>query len=282
MKPTAALVNGANDLPKVVLRSEDGAQAEIYRHGAHLTSWIPARGEEVLFLSRASQFGPGMAIRGGAPVIFPQFAGRGPLPKHGFARLVDWELVETFREPPGVSAAFRLIDSDVSRKIWPHAFRALLTVAIGGQQLDLSLKVTNPGPADLTFTAALHTYLRTAEISQTVVEGLGGLAYLDSTAGDREMRQQEPDLSFNGEVDRIYLNAPARLAVRAPGRRLAVESAGFPDVVVWNPWSEKGAALDDLEPGGYRRMVCLEAAVIGTPITLHPGESWQGTQHLSA
>jgi len=280
MNASAALVKGINDLPKVMLVSDDGARAEIYLHGGHLTSWVHADGAERLFLSSTSLFGPETAIRGGVPVIFPQFAGRGPLSKHGFARTAAWELLETQLDPPTVS--FRLVDSAATRQVWPHAFKAVLTVTILARQLELSLEISNPGPDAFSFTAALHTYLRTPHIGSTMIEGLSGLPYLDSTAGDRPARQPEADLSFKGEVDRIYLDAPSALAVRTPDRRLAVESAGFPDVVVWNPWREKGAALSDLEPEGYRHMVCLEAAVIGRPVALQPGESWRGVQRLLA
>ena len=43
------------------------------------------------------------AVRGGIPVLFPQFADRGPLKKHGFARDLPWQLVEGNRplEPKG-------------------------------------------------------------------------------------------------------------------------------------------------------------------------------------
>jgi glucose-6-phosphate 1-epimerase len=32
---------------------------------------------------------------------------------------------------------------------------------------------------------------------------------------------------------------------------------------------------------GYRRMLCIEAAVIDKPVTLAPGEAWSGRQLLS-
>src|SRR5512146_3353582 len=80
---------GRNNLPKVILHGPDGAQAEVYLHGAQVTSWKAADGLERLFLSERSDFLPGSAIRGGVPVIFPQFNELGPLIKHGFARRME-------------------------------------------------------------------------------------------------------------------------------------------------------------------------------------------------
>ncbi|KHF24579.1 aldose 1-epimerase-like protein [Solemya velum gill symbiont] len=87
--------NGGDDFSKVVLTAEDGAQAEIYLYGAHVTDWCPAGDDERLFLSERAEFSEGTAIRGGVPVCFPQFADEGPFLKHGFARLGLWELVST-------------------------------------------------------------------------------------------------------------------------------------------------------------------------------------------
>jgi len=58
--------------------------------------------------------------------------------------------------------------------------------------------------------------------------------------------------------------------------------AGFTDVVIWNPGAERGAALSDLEPDGWLSMLCVEAAVVGTPVELGPGERWTGQQVLNA
>jgi glucose-6-phosphate 1-epimerase len=70
--------------------------------------------------------------------------------------------------------------------------------------------------------------------------------------------------------------------VQDGAQQLEIASEGFPDVVVWNPGSVKGAALVDLEPGGYRSMLCIEAAVIGQPVTLEPGGKWEGSQRIYA
>ena len=71
--------------PALRLTAADGAQATVLRHGAQIVSWIPAGDQERLYLSPIAAAGPGQAVRGGIPVVFPQFASQGPLPKHGYA-----------------------------------------------------------------------------------------------------------------------------------------------------------------------------------------------------
>jgi glucose-6-phosphate 1-epimerase len=278
----ASIVAGINDLPKVILQAEDGARAEVYLHGAHVTSWAPAGGDERLFLSRTSDVKPGGAIRGGVPVVFPQFSDRGPLPKHGFARSMAWEITGQVHDAGTVTARFRLHDNAATFAIWPYRFVAELAVTVGGPALAMSLDVQNTGAEIFDFTAALHTYLCVADVAETAVLGLQDTAFLDTTAGGGEGVQGALELHFDGEVDRIYFAVPHELYLRDPARRLAVHAAGFPDVVTWNPGPAKGATLADLEPEGYRRFVCIEAAAIGQPVRLAPGEGWQGSQTLSA
>jgi len=50
--------------------------------------------------------------------------------------------------------------------------------------------------------------------------------------------------------------------------------------VVWNPGQEKGDALADMPEGGWKQMLCVEAAQVLRPIELQPGESWAGMQTL--
>lgn len=51
--------------------------------------------------------------------------------------------------------------------------------------------------------------------------------------------------------------------------------------VVWNPWDKKSKALPDLGDEDYKTMLCLDSAVIETPIVLKPFEEWKGRQELS-
>src|SRR5262245_32699063 len=175
---------GREGLPSLALVAGDGARAEVYLHGAHVTSWIPAGGDERLFLSARSRFGPGEAIRGGIPVCFPQFAAQGPLPNHGFARTSVWELAEAQRTVTGAARALlRLADSPATRAQWSHPFALELTVSVTGRTLELGLTVINTGAKAFEFTGALHSYLRVADVRRATVRGLQNVRYRDKALG---------------------------------------------------------------------------------------------------
>lgn len=265
------------------LRAADGATAEVHQHGAHVTSWCPVPGdEEQLFLSSRTALS-GAAIRGGIPVIFPQFAAEGPLPRHGFARTAEWDVESTGHDARGVAvAALTLRDSADTRAMWPHSFVATLDVRVGGAMLDVALTVENTSDAPLSFTAALHTYLRVYQSDAVELVGLHGTSYRESSAPTALVADEAESIQARGEIDRVYVNAPRRLTLREPGRLLDVEMVEFPDVVVWNPGATRAAALDDMEPGGETRMLCVEAAAVQQPIVLDAGRRWSGAQRFFA
>ncbi len=266
--------SGNNGLPKISITTPDGSSAEVYVHGAHVTSWTPANDEERLYLSAASQFREGAAIRGGVPVVFPQFSGWGPLPKHGFARNRAWELTRVAAD----AARFQLRDSNETRAIWPHAFFIEYSTALRERELVLELTVTNSNAEPFTFTAALHTYLRVADIAHTSIAGLAETRFFDA-ALKQEAIQSDTVLRFSGEVDRVYYDI-SHVTVDDDRRSLEVHSYGFPDCVIWNPGETLAATLHDLEPGGYQRFVCVEAAIFKSPVTLAPQDTWRGGQVL--
>lgn len=268
--------------PVLKLQTPDGAVALVSLFGGQVLSWRPAGGSERLYLSPRAVFDGRTALRGGVPVCFPQFAACGPLPKHGFARNRPWTLVTQRSGPDFVLVTLRLTDDDATRALWPHAFVAELSVGIGGGRLDLELEVDNPGDASFQFTAALHTYLQVREVEATRIEGLRGLEYRDSADGDALKRETAISVTVEDEVDRIYHNAPATLLVREDQRSLGIHAENFPDVVVWNPWEHKCAALPDMPADGFRRMLCVEAGAIRQPVELAPGASWWGRQTLVA
>lgn len=253
------------------------ADAEIYLQGGHLTQWQPHGAAPVLFLSPRALYAPGKAIRGGVPVIFPWFgphATDGAKPMHGFARSRPWRLITSGPGPDGAAIVeLGLGDDDATRALWPSAFGLRYRIAIG-EALVMELTTINTSPAPFAFEAALHTYLAVGDVGRIGVAGLEHTTYIDKVDAMTRKRHGAGALRLTGETDRVFLNTTARCVVSDPvlGRRLIVDKSGSATTVVWNPWASKGAAIADLEPQGWRRMVCVETAnAADDAITLAPG-----------
>jgi glucose-6-phosphate 1-epimerase len=280
----APAANGRDAGPAIVaIHADDGAAAEIHRHGAHVTSWRPSPdGEERLFLSGTSEYGPGAAIRGGIPIIFPQFGTEGPLPRHGFARTPEWAVGGVGRASNGMAEAELVLrDSEETRAIWDGAFTAVATVRVVGARLAVTLTIENVGDQPFAFTAALHTYLRVRDVGDERIEGLEGARY--RVPGSRTLLRDEADSVLVGDyLERIYVGAPPRIELHDGARSTSIISEGFTDAVLWNPGPERAASVPDIEPGGEQRFVCIEAAVVHTPVELGPRRRWAGTQTLVA
>lgn len=263
------------DTPCIRLNA-DGATALVALHGAHVLSWQPADGRERLFLSERAVFDGQAAVRGGIPLVFPQFAERGPLQKHGFARITPW----TFHGIDDDAALFELVDDGTRFPGWPHPFRAGLRLQLTATQLSATLEIDNTGDTTFAFTAAMHTYLRVADIGNVTLEGLQGCDYEDSANGGTLHREHNYEVTFDGEVDRIYGDVVAPLTLIDGNHHMPIEQDGFGDVVTWNPGEPLAARIGDLSPGDYRRFVCVEAGQVMQPVVLAPGERWMGMQRL--
>jgi len=267
----------------ITLTAGDGAKSRIQLNGAHVTSWVPAGyDEDRIFVSSKSGFGPGVSVRGGIPVCFPQFGNSGPLQQHGFARVSPWTVLHAEDGAERAVAVLRLIDNDHTRAMWPHPFSAELAVTVGGATLELVLTVTNTGDLPFSFTAALHPYFRVHDAHACRVEGLMGSVYVDGLEGGARGEETSDVLVIDGEIDRVYFDVGGSLRLREPERSLTLEQRGFPDAVVWNPGEAGVARRADFHTGDERKMLCVEAAVVGRPVTLKAGEIWEGAQRITA
>ncbi len=266
-------------LPAIRWRSRDGASAIATLQGAHLVSWVPAGGEECLYVSERSPFEGGRAIRGGVPVCFPQFADRGPLAQHGFARTQAWSFMGGSESEGGSRVSFLLESSPETLAAWPGAFRLVLVATIGGPRLDLELRVENAGVAAFAFSAALHTYLRVSDAAVARLEGLRGIRYLNRAESINHVEPRDR-VTADGPIDRVYFAPPPTTRLEDGGRNLRIEQRGFTDTVVWNPGLERTAGMTDMPPDGYRKMLCVEAAAIEPPVELAPRSAWHGGQSI--
>lgn len=257
--------------------STAAAEADLYLQGAHLANWKPRGQRPVLFLSSKSLFAAGKAIRGGVPIIFPWFGARSdgkPGPAHGFARTSEWTLEGTNQlVDDRVEVTVGLSDSDATRQLFDSAFRLRFRVTIGSE-LEMELEVANHGTEPFTFEEALHTYLAVGEVERTSIFGLEKTAFIDKTDGFKRKQQGSEALRIAKETDQVHLDTRAVCTVWDPvwERRITIEKSGSASTVIWNPWSEKSKGMADMEPDGWKQMLCVETAnAADNAVVLAPG-----------
>ena len=262
------------------------ASGLMYLQGAHIAHWQPSAQDPVLFLSRQSAFEPGKPIRGGIPIIFPwfgadskdRFNGR-PGPSHGYARLEEWTLQSAQRNARGLGLKLTLGPTGMSRSMQFDHFLLTLDVAIG-ETLSMALTVANPGNTPISFEEAFHNYFYVMDVHETAVSGLEGTSYMDKTDKMQQKPASDARITFNGPVDRVYLDTTAPLTIHdgTQRREIRIVKTHSRNTVVWNP----GKALPDLGEWDWHEMVCVETANVATnAVTIGPGESFTMSQIIS-
>lgn len=271
--------------PIVTLRNEStSSETDIYAFGATVTAWRKNNSRNILFLSDKSDLSGGKAIRGGIPLVFPQFR-NGPLPAHGFARNSPWRIEQTGINSHGAPyVTFELVSSPATLAIWPHEFIASYTVALSDKLMS-NIKITNTGPNPFNCQCALHTYFSVSDIAAVAVLGLVGTTYLDKLRENGRYQEESQAVEITSETDRVYLSTPELVSLQdrvenGATREISISKHNMADAVVWNPWEAKCSTMKDLAPDAYRRFVCVEAGQIQHPIALLPNASWVGHQVL--
>jgi glucose-6-phosphate 1-epimerase len=271
----ASVTTGSGGLPRVGI-SGPAATAEVYLHGAQLTSWYPSGAEEVIFLSKQSQWAAGHAIRGGIPVCFPWFRNKADDPKapsHGFVRTKAWQLDSVEKLGDAVRVSLSTSSDEGTRAWWPYDFHLQHRLTIGAE-LTQALVMTNTGSKPLRFEEALHTYYRVGGADAVRISGLDAVEYLDNTDNNRQKRQQG-DIAFTAQTDRVYVDTTHPVEIIDPilRRRIRLEKQASRTTVVWNPWSTGAQSLADLGDDEWRTMACVEASNIRAfAVDLEPGQ----------
>jgi glucose-6-phosphate 1-epimerase len=269
------VLSGNSGLPKIRVTAPS-ASAEIYLHGAQLTSWQPVNAKEVLFLSEHSSWQDGRAIRGGIPVCFPWFRAKADdlsAPAHGVVRTKEWQLESVKIDGECVVVICSTQNDESTHHWWPHAFRLEHKLSIG-KSLRLELNITNTGPTPFRFEEALHTYFRVSQAEKVTIHGLDQITYLDNIDGNRR-KTQSGDLIFTAKTDNAYIDvhSPAELIDPIWRRKIRTEKVNSATTVAWNPWQEGAASLSDLGNDEWRQFACVEASnILGSAISLAPGQ----------
>ncbi|KAF5198395.1 Glucose-6-phosphate 1-epimerase [Thalictrum thalictroides] len=268
------ITEGNGNLPKVVLKSVDGSEAEIYLFGGCVTSWKAPNGKDLLFVRPDAVFNGQKPISGGIPHCFPQF-GPGPMQQHGFARNMNWSVADSENVDGNPILTLELKDGPYSRAMWDFGFQALYKVILKSNSLSTVLTVTNTDNRPFSFSTALHTYFR-ASIAGVSVKGLKGCKTLNKDPDPKNPLQgieNRDAITFPGFVDCVYLDAPNDVQLdNGLGDTISIRNTNWSDAVLWNPNTTMEAC--------YRDFVCVENAKIGE-VQLEPKQSWIAEQHLS-
>lgn len=140
-------------------------------------------------------------------------------------------------------------------------FHLSYVVTLGEHQLSTDLHVKNTStstaypPDVIEFQALLHNYIR-APSDQVIITPLQNKSYYDKTEPTEQGRatpkvEMRAGVDVKQYTDSVYEDASQNYEVTWPGGGIAIKSANLKDVVVWNPQSDAGAKIVDMEDGGW-------------------------------
>lgn len=233
----------------------DKAKCKLALWGADLFSYCP-KGEEhdVFWLGDLNKFDHSQAIRGGVPVCWLRFAAEklnDSLPRHGFARISDWQ-VQNVVSNSQKSEIELYLQPDEKYNL---SVSAKLLIKIS-DKLEYCLETTNNGADDFSFSEALHCYFNISSLENITIKGLRGHQYKSSLDG--KVYELADDLQIGGEFDAAFLNHSGNIEIVDKGykRKICIEKSGSKSTVVWNPAKD----LAEMSAGQYKQFVCVEPA----------------------
>jgi glucose-6-phosphate 1-epimerase len=259
------------DFTRTVTHQASGASCTVHAFGATVISFKTDSGRECLFVSRDAILDGSKAIRGGIPLVFPQFGQPDEsMPQHGFLRANLWTLEEDSihdnDKEAGLSYSLDLKNAKNSRGgPWntDTAFdcKCVYSIAISGSKMTTTLEIKNCGSAAFPFQTLQHTYLSVDENgaldpTQCYVKGLEGYSVSDKITNEEYPWEDKPVI-ISDIVDRVYNPPPGKDVVDVlvgvgSGKTLRLTASGTVDgtstpvsCVVWNPYKEKAAAMGD-------------------------------------
>lgn len=247
-------------LRDVLVIDHPQCQAVFSRQGGQLLHFQPVGQKPWLWCAAQwPQVGP---IRGGVPVCWPWYGrhpSEGVWPAHGWARLLDWKLIDSSESATGVSLHWRL-------KLWD--WQADLYAELG-QSMELRLNTCHEDSAPCQFSHALHAYWRISDVADVALQGLDGVQGYDHLV--RRACQQEGELRVAGGCQREFDHSgPLHLQDPVWDRRLGIDTGDSTSTVVWHPGRRPLMGVAGSEASEF---VCVEAtAGGGDSLSLAPGE----------
>ncbi len=233
---------------------------------------------ELFYTSPKAVFDGSAPIRGGVPVLFPQFSDAGRLPKHGLVRTREWD-VAGGNDDSEFQADLTLGPNADPR--WPGQAELRVLGEADEDSLEITLTIKNVGTDSVWWTGGLHPYFATTALTASWVDGLSG-RWMTDRIGKRKLElPEDTPLAFDGREVEVLVHDSEDLTLVQPGRTLELSSEGFAEWMIWNPGEVGAAKIADLPPEDWQRFVCVEPVCVSRPITLDPGEEFEGRLTIS-
>lgn len=267
---SSGLMTNESGLEYVKLIKGD-CSAEVYLFGGVLTSYKDAEGTEFIAVRPDAKMDGSKPISGGLSHCWPQF-GPGEIQQHGFARNVNW----TVKSMSESALELEMAPSDYTKEMWDKEFLCTFSVNLEDDKIVTKMLVDNKGDESFDFQAALHSYFSVSSLDNIEISGsFEGKSFLNKMVGDEGEMQVEDrsSITISEEYDRVYsgVNDPV-LKDTGTGKSVSIlNTAGYEDTVIWNPYGNEGM--------GYDNFVCVESVKFD-PVTLEGGESWVGNMAL--
>lgn len=251
---------------EIITLDNNHAQCQISLFGGQVLSYRPkGQTHDVFWLGNLNKFDASSAIRGGIPVCWPRFAAEelnAHLPRHGFARISNWQL-QHFDTNENQTEVVLHLPLD---KKYNTLLSATLSIKIT-DQFECCLETTNHGSQEFKFSEALHAYFNVGNRDTTILKGFNNCRYKSSL--DQQIYTQKGDLMITDEFDAAFLDHHNHIEIidKAFNRVITLEKSGSDTTIVWN----SGKDLAEMSPDQYKNFICVEPANQGASfITLAP------------
>jgi glucose-6-phosphate 1-epimerase len=260
------------------------AHCEVFLHGAHISSFRPLGGDDVLWMSPYCAYEMGRPLRGGIPICFPWFGFHTDFPghpQHGFARTRMWDIESIGQLSDGQTQVVLTLEDDAeTRALWPYRFRLEMRVTVG-TALECSFTIENSGSQPFVCEEALHTYFAVSDPSNCEIPSLDGIPFIDRSRSDKRC-VQNGTIRFASETVNVYFQVPSvcELVDAGSGKKVTIGQQGLGSVVVWNPWNETALKNPEILEA-WNQYVCVESAnCLDTRLLLLPGNSHRSVIQL--
>lgn len=231
------------------------------RQGGYITSWTVAdqktgRNIEVFYQGTSIK-------RTGIPPLFPCWNASGTnLRKHGFARDVEWKVLDLNDD----EVVMTLDSNDVKEIIkneYPKDFLATIKAKSQGNVFDYSMVVQNKGKEVMEIAPAIHPYFNIKHSDKLSIktEGINGF---DPKSFDWDNSPPDNHYPFSKKA-KVYV----------PDWHLTIEDVSSVPVIKYLVvWSQPKDS-PDFEFVCFEPVTALDGAIGRKEILLKPGEVWR-------